>query len=231
MDIFNAFKGIAGMTKAAIDDTMPRQAVVTRVDGPGVWVRFTPVDSSTPEMWFPSTVAGLSVGAAGWVHPLAGGKGRFIADDVPLVSPHNHDERYYTEAEVNALIDAYRPRTARGVNAPGVTISTAGDYLYSGSAVTFTGLVPNTNYTVRADVGIRTFSTGTLFLIASTGAAIMESLYQGVSEDNAFRYDSLLHTSTGSGAGGSITVTPGIRWNGGSIILTQITLTATITRN
>lgn len=84
MDIFNAFKGIEDDIGKAVDATMPRQAVVVRPDETGVWVRFAPVDTTVPEMWFPSTISGLPAGTSGWVHPLAGGKGRFIADGVAL---------------------------------------------------------------------------------------------------------------------------------------------------
>lgn len=88
MGIFDRYdKMIHGWVERAVEATMPRQAIVTRSEGSGVWVRFTPVNNAKPEMWYPSTVAGLPAGAQGWVHPLAGGKGRFIATAVPLAMP------------------------------------------------------------------------------------------------------------------------------------------------
>lgn len=83
MMVRNAFKGISEMVQRAIDATMPRQAIVTRAEGKGVWVQFTPVNPDMPESYYPANIAGLPAGTAGWVHPLAGGKGRFIADAVP----------------------------------------------------------------------------------------------------------------------------------------------------
>lgn len=129
MDTYNIVKGTQDDIAEAVESSMPRQAIVTRVDGFGVWVRFTPVDNGAPESWYPSTVAGLGPGSSGWVHPLAGGKGRFIADNV------------------------MRPVTRSAFASPGRNgVSTAGDFTIPASPTTanslimFTGLVPGKTY-------------------------------------------------------------------------------------
>lgn len=78
MDTFNAFKGIEDDIQRAVQDALPRQAVVTRLENGGVWTRFSPVDASSPESWFPSVIANLDPGTVGWVFALRGGKGLFI---------------------------------------------------------------------------------------------------------------------------------------------------------
>lgn len=123
-------KMLHGWVEGAIDATMPRQAIVTRTGDTGVWVRFTPVDASVPESWFPSTVAGVPAGTAGWVHPLPGGKGRFIVDAAPLVSPHNH-----AIADVTGLqssLDAKQDAAA----VPEIVRDTIGAALLGGTGVT-----------------------------------------------------------------------------------------------
>lgn len=88
MDVFNAFKGIEDDISEAVEGAMPRQAVVTRPGNPsGVWVRFAPVNSTAPEMWFPSTVCGVPAGTRGWVISLAGGKGLFVATNIAIPIP------------------------------------------------------------------------------------------------------------------------------------------------
>jgi len=124
MDMFNAFKGIQGDIADAVKASLPRHAVVTRAGATGVWVRFTPVDASVPEMWFPSTVAGLPAGTAGWVHPLAGGKGRFIADEVPF-DQHVLDVKKYG-AVGDGVADDTAALQAAVAAVPGISGSTAG---------------------------------------------------------------------------------------------------------
>lgn len=199
---------------------LPRQAVVTRTAASGVWVRFTPVDATTPEMWFPSTVRGLPVGTAGWVHPLAGGKGRFIADNVPL----------YTQEQVDALIASYRPRSARNTAAPGATYSVAGDYFWTAANIEFTGLVPGAAYAVRCDVAVRTYGLGSFFLLASvpTGGTLA-SLYQEATHGSQPFYATLYYAASVADGTGQLTVSPGLRWNSGSVTVSDVTLFATVT--
>lgn len=128
MEIFNAFKGIEDDIGEAVEATMPRQAIVTRADDAGgVWVRFTPVDASVPEMWFPSNVSGLPAGTAGWVHPLAGRKGRFIADNVAVPIP-------FTGAFLDSVNTTSLTGHSYGYSSLPAIVLPAGTYVASGMA-------------------------------------------------------------------------------------------------
>lgn len=122
MDVFNAFKGVADMVREAIEGVMPRQAVVTRSEGTGVWVRYTPVNTSVPEMWFPSSIAGLPAGTSGWVHPLAGGKGQFIPWGAGLMPV----TRYW--AAQDATTGSNSTQTMQPAGSTTITIPVAGDW-------------------------------------------------------------------------------------------------------
>jgi hypothetical protein len=74
-----------GRIESRIGDILPRQAVVVE-ESPngGVLVRFATEDSSLTSTWFPSTVDDAPIGTTGWVFPLAGGKGLFVAINTPI---------------------------------------------------------------------------------------------------------------------------------------------------
>lgn len=103
MDAFNFVKGIEDDIATAIDETMPRQAVVTRSDRHTAWVQFSPVDSSKTEMQFPTTDAYLAPGTSGWVQSLAGGKGMFVPA-ARTAESRTFDTRAY--ASIQDTIDA-----------------------------------------------------------------------------------------------------------------------------
>lgn len=215
MDVFNAFKGIEDDIAEAVEGVMPRQAVVTRRGEPsGVWVRFTPVDANAPEAWFPSTVAGLPVGTSGWVHPLAGGKGRFIADNVPL----------YTQAQVDALIAAYQPSVHVLANptAPFATATTAGTYLATTAAQAVTGLNPGREYTVSGTVEIHTGFETTLRvfmpMLRAAGLTTVDALgMNSLADRSQDVVMSGVFARVRPSAAGTITLTPGFSWTSGTV--------------
>lgn len=108
LDIEQSDKSIYGWIQRAVAGMTPRQATVTRPgESGGVWVRHIgPGQDTAPESWYRSTVNNVPAGTRGWVIPIGGGKGLFIATSLSEFppSPHNHDGRYYTEAEVDALL-------------------------------------------------------------------------------------------------------------------------------
>ena len=217
MDIFNAFKGIEGDIQRAVDGTMPRQAVVTRADGNTVWVRYAPVDPGTPEMQFPSTVAGLPAGATGWVYSLAGGKGLFVASDV------------------------MRPITKNSLASAGRNgISTAGDYTIpatpttANSLILFTGLVPGRFYRLSWQCTYSAWISGTTNARWAVriihGGGTWWNGYNGfmtlLNQQFAYHWNHSAVVSADSA--GEISICPAVRWDAGQINVTWETITATL---
>lgn len=217
MDVFNAFKGIEENIGQAIDATMPRQAIATRADSNGgVWVRFTPVDASVPEMWFPSTVADLPAGTAGWVHPLAGGKGRFIADAV------------------------FRPVTRNAVAPLRNGIATAGNYTIpatpttADSLIVFDGLVAGKTYRLAWSCTFSAWSSGTTngrwaVRVVDNGGTRWIG-YNGhvpiVVAQSAYQWN--YSTTATASSSGEITICPAVQWNAGQINVSWATISATV---
>lgn len=208
----NIVKGMQDDIAEAIEMSMPRQAIVTRVDGPGVWVRFTPVDNTVPEMWFPSNVAGLAVGTAGWVHPLAGGKRRFIADDV------------------------MRPVTKSGMHTSQTNADTAGDYAITGgdALLTYSGLVPGKMYRIAwsCDFGVwrNTTTTSGRFGVRIVGGETTWNRYPTIRDipaGNTYLGQSYSLDVTASNSG-TISICPGFAWGAGQIRVSWATITATL---
>ena len=136
----NAGKGLMQRVEAMIRAALPRQAIVTRNDGSGVFVRFVGEDAGNPESRFPSTIAGVPAGTVGWVATLAGGKGLFHATG----------------------IQRRMPQRTNGVGIPGGnTVSTAGTYLMNNSLLTWTGLIPSRTYWVEWTITVGTSGVGT----------------------------------------------------------------------
>lgn len=211
MDVFNAFKGIEDDIAEAIEGTMPRQATVVRPgDNGGVWVRFTPVDTSTPEMWFPSTVAGLPAGTSGWVHPLAGGKGRFIADNVALPVP-------------------IAPKSSES-GPLSISVSTVTTAIITQAMVLFTGLDPNQTYTVKGDSDLRAGNAGRLWLaFEARGETNVEAGGRPGTLSGAETAMSMSATvSVRPDESGEIRVYPVYIWASGSFTITRAAITATI---
>lgn len=147
-----ADKGIYGWIQKEVAKILPRQALVTRPDGKGVWVRYTPVDATARDMWFPSTVAGLTAGTTGWVIALGGGKGLFVATGIAAPVPFN------------ALVAENRYSTS--------TISTF-DTAVPVSPSTL--MVPPGKYRVKATAiasGVRTVDTGSIVTRLSFGGVV-----------------------------------------------------------
>lgn len=214
MDNFD--KMIHGWIERAIDATMPRQAIVTRSDVTGVWVRFTPVDATVPEMWFPGSGHRLPAGTSGWVHPLAGGKGRFIADG--LMYP---------------IVDS----ASAGVT---LTVSTAGSDMPVGTTnvganvVTVSGLDPNRWYRVKVEADIRAIAASAAS--ASFGATIEHSGgfqfsldYSQAVTNSVHFYGSTYSWRLKPKADGTFVIRPAVKWASGSISITAGYVTATIT--
>lgn len=205
MDVFNAFKGVADMIRDAVEGAMPRQAVVTRSEGTGVWVRYTPVDPNTAEMWFPSSIAGLPAGTSGWVHPLAGGKGRFIATGIAIPIPFAATSgsttsttslTTYTYAGTDSVsvppgtysvtAAAFVPsRRSVGSGRIDVAINVGGAEASLATAISAIGVGANEWYTMAVHMQSQQFTTETgvvdlRFGVRGTDTAGTTSIYRGV---------------------------------------------------
>lgn len=215
MALFDNFdKMIHDWIDRAIESTMPRQAVVVRSDATGVWVKFTSDKPSVPPSKFPSTVAGLPAGTSGWVHPLAGGKHRFIADNVRVPSA---------------------PK--RGMWIAGQTISTAGDYAFTANTglITFSGLIPGRTYELSWDVCM--FWWGSAPATGSIGVRVVDNagtsfqlamsrhMHNGVAVYEGQRSWAFSMTITAPPSG-EITICPAFRWASGTTNFQQATITA-----
>ncbi|MCV0404554.1 MAG: hypothetical protein K5924_12740 [Chloroflexi bacterium] len=208
MSAFDRFdKMVHGWIERAVEATMPRQAVVSRAGDNGVWVRFAPVDPTVPEMWYPSTVAGLPAGTSGWVFVLGGGKGLFVA-----TSP---------------------PRTIAAppvVETGSITVNGAGTAILA--QTTLTGLVPGVKYTVIIS-GSSRFLPQTLPANFSPRAIVdgINQANQYVSRPTGSPIDTSIVSTNWGGvvtapASGSLPVGWGVTWNAGSSSFTGRFLTA-----
>lgn len=131
--------------KGAIDATLPRQAVVDRSGNGGVWIRFAPVDATQPPVWFPSTIADLPPGWSGWVQPLPGGKGLFVASGMP---------RPYSQAETNALLAAARPIMISNGAFSSASFTTNAVHDITAASTDITGLPVGATYKVKVFVTV-----------------------------------------------------------------------------
>lgn len=166
---FQEFVDIAQIGQDVADQILPRQAIVTRAEGNGVWVRFAgPGQLTEPESWFVSTVAGLSAGSMGWVYMVHGGKGIFVATGQPEFS----DDRYYTQAEVDALIEDAMPIPVSHHSGGSVhTTTSVGTVLWPVSAQT-TIVIPAGTYRAVGTATMpmrRSVSTGNAFAYVRIG--------------------------------------------------------------
>lgn len=194
--------------KAELAKSLPRQAIVTRPDGNGVWCRTTPVASGDEPSWYPSTVAGVPAGTSGWVITIGGGKGLFVATNI------------------------FQPVT-KWIRGSGTTSgNTAGTYPHATAALTFSGLNPARSYHVSAAVGIQ--STGTTIrglrpVFQAIGATTVNSdaMAQAAELNNQVLFDTS-EADLYPTAGGVITVRPAFTWTSGTISANAMSITATI---
>lgn len=104
-DITNVMKTIAADIDEKSESNAGQAAIVVEAKGNIVRVRFSGEDEAG-ETWFTSTINPVPVGCVGVVVSIRGNAGYF--QPIGL----NHDERYYTEAEVASLISEWQTRHA-----------------------------------------------------------------------------------------------------------------------
>lgn len=204
--IENASKGMWQRINEMLAAWVPRQAVVTRSESGGVWVRFAPVDPTSPESWFPSTLANVLAGTSGWVFTLGGKKGLFVATGVRGAVPISNSANQT------------------------VTATTTGDYPVTNAALTFSGLVPGTVVTVKAEVTFRvnatTGSASFGFQATSNGAT---ALYSGGSIPATAGYTTFVYSAPRTiGADGIVSVVPALRWSSGTVTIAGAYITASV---
>ena len=210
---------------------LPRQAYVVRTEGSTVWVRFAGEAATAPASQFPTTVSGLGANTTGWVYPVGGGKGLFVATG-----------GVYTQAQVDALIAANKPRVKRSWTG-GVNPTTAGDYAVTSGAgpITFTGLTASASYELQWSVsfpmfafaaarmypGVRvTDNGGSSFHFFTGGAPDLNPATAGGETIVSWDYSA---TVTASGIG-EVAICPAVRWVSGSPYAGVTTFAATISR-
>lgn len=210
----------------------PRKATVTAVDGSGVKVHVDGEDTARPHTYTPS-IDGLSIGDAGVLHPMKGtGVGQFIPVNVPLVPPHNHDDRYYTEAEVNALLALRRPQAGGAFIE--TTYSTGSDHLLTAAKVEFTGLpvgesfgVSFTATFIASGSGSASGSFGVNAASNGSNASLFPYGY-GVPISTNSPFIASFSTTRTVGGDGKIILTPVLQRNAGSIYVQAAYLTANL---
>lgn len=139
------------------------------------------------------------------------------------LDPHDHDERYYTQAQVDALIAANRPKVESNGSSMAVAISSTGDHDLAAGAVTIPGLTPGASMKIIGEVMLRLIGTGsggnaapgfkvtdgastTTFVFVSLPAATTGQSQQSI------RYSATITVP----ASGSVTLTPISRWSSGT---------------
>lgn len=146
--------------------------------------------------------------------------------------PHDHDTRYYTQAEVDALIAAVQPIPPKGAtsSALSITVSGATDAVISDAEVEFTGLDPDRTYDIKIDVGLRVGSSGRFWLgTRAVGATTVQSPGIGnqiSAPESPFDVSAVL--SLKPDASGSIKAYPRYVWISGSFTIVRAWCVATI---
>lgn len=151
-------------------------------------------------------------------------------------SPHDHDDRYYTETEVNAIIAALAIPQTKGNPAPGstsISMDSAGTtVLTDGHVLTFSGLITGRTYEVTWVISARNGSGG-------SGAYRITAEVIGNSTSmptyGAFAHGGNLESTTGTGrttmvpnSSGVITVAPAITRESGATRISQVNIVATV---
>lgn len=207
----NVFKSMGKRLMQRVDAglaaMLPRQAIVTRPDGVGVWARFVGESAGSPESRFPSTVAGAPAGTVGWVFTLGGKKGLFIATAPPKTV-------------------AAPPIVETG----SVVVNSAGTTTLAES--TLRGLVPGVQYTVII-TGSSRFSPTTLPAQFSPRAIVggVAQYNQYVSRPTGWPAETSIVSLNWGGVftappNGELTVGWGVTWNAGSTSFVARFLTA-----
>lgn len=148
---------------------------------------------------------------------------------------HHHDGRYYTEAEVDALLAAMKPMPPPARNAQNLSTTRSStdtsDINFIDSTTAVTGLLPNTAYNIRVDVYLY-MSTGSagsfrpVVKMGSGGADFIAPITNAVSGIHDHSYGTLgIRTSTASGG---ISVMAAARWNSGSITSSRAEIILTV---
>lgn len=150
--------------------------------------------------------------------------------------PHNHDGRYYTETEVDAIIAALAIPQTKGNTTPGsasISMDSAGTTVLTGGHVlTFSGLITGRTYEVTWVISARNGSGG-------SGAYRITAEVIGNSTSmptyGAFVHGGNLESTTGTGrttmvpnGSGVITVAPAITRDSGSTRISQVNIVATV---
>ncbi len=71
-------QGLTSRIKKKLDDLQPRQFIVSRSAGASVWGYFTPVDTTGPEIMYPSLFKNVPADTSGWIFSLRGSNGLFV---------------------------------------------------------------------------------------------------------------------------------------------------------
>ncbi len=183
-------------------ERMPRKATVLRMLGNEVEVQIVGGGKGV----FPSVVVPLSAGTEGLVMPMQGSGG------------------YFQPLSIRAAVPV-----SNGANQP-VTATTTGDYPVTNAALTFSGLVPGTVVTVKAEVTFRvnatTGSASFGFQATSNGAT---ALYSGGSIPATAGYTTFVYSAPRTiGADGIVSVVPALRWSSGTVTIAGAYITASV---
>lgn len=211
----------------------PRKATVVATQPGGVKVRIHQNNGVTN--WVPAVASVTPVGTVGALVRYSREDALFVPSDLAVsFDGHTHDDRYYTEAEVNALLAARQPRALAGGAFVETTYTTAGDRVFTAAQVEFTGLTVGGGYNVsytatfvasgtsgNASFGVQSTSNGSSSLPFTFGYGIPVT----TKREHIAGYS----TTRTVGGDGKITVAPVFRWNSGSVFIEAVYLTVTVT--
>ena len=230
--ITNALDRLFGYVSDRMDKAAPFRAVVSGTSGNRVLIHRPEAVTADAEPYAKATFDTFTNGDEVLCLPV-NGKPVVLGRTNPTGNvPHTHDDRYYTETEVTALIGRWRTRSALPVRNDGtLTISTSGDYDLVSTSVS--GLTPGAEYDLIL-MGVTrayaTSSTSAAILWGKVNGTLQGVNYLGLGANAASGWQlttplhcSIRHTANGSGvANVAFTAT----WQSGTMAFTNREMTA-----